>query len=341
VAISIAQYRDCFVASLLAMTSVGADILLSMSAAWPPPVRPGDRVGVAALSSAVEPDAMARGLEVLCELGYQPVPARNLSSHFGILAGTDDERLDAFHELVADDSLAAILFARGGHGILRLLPRLDWELVGRRPRAWVGYSDLTPFLLQVVDRLGLVAFHGPMVGADLARGLAAAEADSLRAALAGESPLRYPLQPLREVDAEGPLLGGCLSLLTAVLGTPWATRFDDALLFLEDVNEPLHRVDRMLTHLRLSGSLTGVRGVIAGHFGREWEQTIRDIGSAETGGAETGLTAAWHRETVLALPGALACGLPCGHGAPNLTLPLGARAALDAHAGELVVEPGR
>ncbi len=184
-----------------------------------------------------------------------------------------------------------------------------------------------------------------MVGAELARGLDAYESDSLRTALAGDAPLRYPLHPLHAADAdanaEGPLLGGCLSLLTAVLGTPWATPFDDALLFIEDVNEPLHRVDRMLTHLRLSGSLTGVRGVIAGHFGREWEQAIRHIGSAETGGAETRLAAAWHRETVLALPGPLAVGLPCGHGTPNLTLPLGAYATLDARNAELVIDPAR
>ena len=312
-----------------------------MRASWPPPLRPGDRVGVAALASASDPPSLARGLAGLRDLGYEPVPARNLGSRYGILAGSDDERLDAFHELIADDSLAAVVFARGGHGLLRIISRLDWELVGRRPRAWIGYSDVTPLLLQVVERCGLVTFHGPMPAMDMARGLDADEAASFRSALAGAAPLRYPLRVLRGGDAEGPLLGGCLSLLTAVLGTPWATSLDGALLFLEDVHEPLHRLDRMLTHLRLSGSLTGVRGVIAGHFGREWEQTIRDIGSPETGGVETGLSAAWLRDTLLALPGPVAYGLHAGHGTPNLTLPLGAHAYLDAAGGELVVETPR
>jgi muramoyltetrapeptide carboxypeptidase len=313
-----------------------------MQAAWPPPVRPGDRVGVAALSSAIDPPALARGLATLRDLGYEPVPASNLASRHGILAGTDDERVDAFHELIADDSLAAVVFARGGHGLLRVLPRLDWDLVARRPRAWVGYSDLTPFLLQIVHRCNLVTFHGPMVGSELSRGLDPAEAASFRAALTRDSTLRYPLRFLRERTAEGPILGGCLSLLTAVLGTPWATSFDDALLFLEDVNEPLHRLDRMLTHLRLSGTLTGVRGVIAGHFGEGWEQAIRDISSAgaETGVGESGPGAAWLGETLLALPGPVATGLPCGHGTPNLTLPLGAHGVLDASRGELLVEAG-
>ena len=314
----------------------------AMRATWPPPVCPGDRVGVAALSSAIDPPSMERGLAALRGLGYEPVPARNLDSRYGILAGTDEERVDAFHELIADDSLAAVIFARGGHGLLRVLPRLDWDLVARRPRAWVGYSDLTPFLLQVTQRHGLVTFHGPMVGSELSRGLDPSEAASLHAVLSQDGPLRYPLRWLREGDAEGPVLGGCLSLLTAVLGTPWATSFDDALLFIEDVNEPLHRVDRMLTHLRLSGTLTAVRGVIAGHFGEGWEQAIRDIGragSAETGGTETGSSAAaWHRETVLALPAPVTFGLPCGHGTPNLTLPLGAHGFLDASRSELIIE---
>jgi len=318
-----------------------------MQAAWPPPVRPGDRVGVAALSSAIDPPALARGLAVLRDLGYDPVPASNLASRHGILAGTDDERVAAFHDLVADDSLAAVVFARGGHGLLRILPRIDWDIIARRPRAWVGYSDVTPFLLQVVHRCNLVTFHGPMVGSELSRGLEPAEAASFRAALTHDSPLRYPVRSLREGNAEGPILGGCLSLLTAVLGTPYATPFDDALLFLEDVNEPLHRVDRMLTHLRLSGTLTGVRGVIAGHFGEGWEQAIRDIRSAgaETGDGESGPAAArfdesWLAETLLSLPGPIATGLPCGHGTPNLTLPLGAHGVLDASRGELLVDVG-
>jgi muramoyltetrapeptide carboxypeptidase len=312
-----------------------------MQPAWPPPLRPGDRIGVAALSSAIDPPALDRGLTALRDLGYDPVLASNLASRHGILAGPDEERVAAFHDLIADDSLAAVIFARGGHGLLRILPQLDWDVIASRPRAWIGYSDLTPFLLQIVERCNLVTFHGPMAGAELARGLEPAEAASFQTALTQSGPLRYPVNLLRAADAEGPVLGGCLSLLTAVLGTPWATSFDDALLFLEDVNEPLHRVDRMLTHLRLSGTLTGVRGVIAGHFGEGWEQAIRDNGSAgsgETGGAPAAPAAAWHRETVLALPGPVAIGLSCGHGTPNLTLPLGAHGVLDATRSELLIE---
>ncbi|HEX6864125.1 MAG TPA: LD-carboxypeptidase, partial [Thermoanaerobaculia bacterium] len=129
----------------------------------PPPAGPGDRVGVAALSGPVDPAKLEAGISALRGLGFEPVLADNLLSRQGFLAGTDAERLAAFHRLVADPSLTAIFFSRGGYGLMRLLPALDWDLLARHPRAYVGYSDLTPFLLGLVERLGLVSFHGPLV----------------------------------------------------------------------------------------------------------------------------------------------------------------------------------
>jgi muramoyltetrapeptide carboxypeptidase len=293
-------------------------------ARWPPPVREGDRVGVAALSGAVDPDELGKGLEALRRIGLEPVVADNCGSRWGVMAGRDDERLAAFHRLVADPSLSAIFFARGGHGLLRALPDLDWELLARHPRAWIGYSDVTPFLLQVVHRLGLVAFHGPMVAKDMARGLSTEEGISLRRALMGGLDLAYPLRAWeRRGSAEGVLIGGCLSLLATLVGTPWMPPLGGAILFLEDVDEPVYRIDRLLTHLRLAGCLEGVRGVVVGHAGEPWDHGICDD---------------WHRETFLALPGPLAFGLQAGHGIPNLTLPLGAQARLDGEAQELRID---
>src|SRR5688500_18371312 len=104
-------------------------------AEYPPAVRPGDRVGVAALSGGVDPERLERGLAALRELGFEPVPADNLAARDGMFAGSDDERLDGFHRLAAEPSIGAIFFARGGHGLLRVLPRIDWELLADRPRA--------------------------------------------------------------------------------------------------------------------------------------------------------------------------------------------------------------
>ncbi len=300
-------------------------LTLLAPARLPPPVRPGDRVGVAALSGPVDPQRLERGLAALRGLGFVPVPARNLAAVSaagnGLFAGDDGERLAAFHELAADPALPAIFFARGGHGLLRLLPRLDWELLARTPRAYVGYSDLTPFLLETVRRLGIVAFHGPLVAADLARGLAPAEEESLLGALAGRYPVAHPLETaLRAGTAEGPLLGGCLSLLVATLGTPFAPDLAGGVVFLEDINEPAYRLDRMLTHLRLSGSLDAVQAMVIGHF---------DSGAAEAPRGEREALAALVVESLAGFDWPLAWGERSGHRAPNLTLPLGLRARLE------------
>lgn len=295
----------------------------------PPPAGPGDRVGVAALSGPVDPERLARGLEALRRLGFEPVLADNLLSRHGLFAGSDAERLAAFHRLAADPALRAILFARGGYGLMRVLPGIDWELLRRHPRAYVGYSDLTPFLLEVVRRLGLVAFHGPLVAADLARGLSREEEDSLLGALAGCYPAEQPfLRWLREPVGEvrGTLLGGCLSLLTATLGTPFAPDLDGGIVFWEDVNEPPYRLDRMLTHLGLSGNLKNIAGMIVGHLGEsqdpdgepaDWPSLIAD------GLARFSWPLAW--------------GLESGHVAPNRTLPVGLPARLDGEARRLVL----
>jgi muramoyltetrapeptide carboxypeptidase len=279
-------------------------------------------VGVAALSGPVDPARLQAGLAALRRLGFEPVLGANLRSRDGLFAGGDAERLAAFHQLAADPALPVIFFARGGHGLLRVLPALDWELLKRRPRAYVGYSDLTPFLLEVVRRLGLVAFHGPMVAADLARGLAPAEEESLLAALAGRYPAVQPFSRwLREPPAGGavgPLLGGCLSLLTATLGTPFAPDLESAVLFWEDLNEPPYRVDRMLTHLGLSGNLANIAAMIVGHLenGHRPAEAQPDWPALISG-------------SVASFSWPLAWGLESGHVAPNRTLPLGLTARLD------------
>jgi muramoyltetrapeptide carboxypeptidase len=305
----------------------------------PPPAGPGDRVGIAALSGPVDPERLEQGMAALSRLGFLPVPADNLASRHGLFAGDDAERLAAFHRLAADPSLAAILFARGGHGVLRVLPGIDWDLLARRPRAYVGFSDLTPFLLGVVARLGQVAFHGPMVAADFNRGLTAVEEESFLGALAGRYPATQPLTApaprppgsgAAAGTAAGPLLGGCLSLLVATLGTPYAADLAGSLFFWEEVGEPPYRIDRMLTHLRLSGSLDKIAGMLVGHISSagEAEDAPGPSLPSQVAGALQGFS--WP----------LAWGLESGHVAPNRTLPLGLGARLTADASQLVLGEG-
>ncbi|MEA2559263.1 MAG: muramoyltetrapeptide carboxypeptidase [Acidobacteriota bacterium] len=288
-----------------------------------PPAGPSDRVGVAALSGPVDPEKLAAGVESLRRLGFEPVLADNVLSRRGFLAGGDEERLAAFHKLAADPDLPAIFFTRGGYGLMRILPALDWDLLARHPRAYVGYSDLTPFLMEIVRRLGLVAFHGPLVAGELARGLDPEEEASLLGALAGRYPVEQPFHGwLREGSASGPLLGGCLSLLSATVGTPWFPDLRGAIVFWEEINEAPYRVDRMLTHLRLSGNLEGIAGMIVGHV----------AGKEEWSGWP-----ALVNESLSGFSWPLAWGLPAGHVPPNWTLPLGLPARLDAGSLRMVI----
>ncbi len=283
---------------------------------WPPPLRPGSRVGVVALSGVVDPVKLDRGLARLASWGFEPVPAANLRLQHRSFAGTDEERLNGFHALLEDESIEAIWFARGGHGLLRILPRVDWKLLARRPRAILGYSDLTPLLLEIVRRFGWVTFHAPMVAADLARELLPEEEMSLRAALSGHrEALAWPVNPVWECNPSdpeielGPIEGGCLSLLVATLGTPFAWRARGQLLWFEDVREPFYRVDRMLTQLDLSGRLRQVSGVVVGHLYDAEEVDLEQLVIERL------------RELLPGRP--VWSGFPAGHRAPNLVVPLG------------------
>lgn len=289
---------------------------------FPPAVGPGDRVGVAALSGPVRPERLEAGIAALRRLGFEPVLADNLlsRSRHGLFAGEDAERLAGFHRLAADPEIRAILFARGGYGLLRVLPAIDWDLLRRHPRAYVGYSDLTPFLLEIVRRLGLVAFHGPLVAAELGAGLDPQEEESFLGALAGRPPLSLPfhswLRPPESESVRGPLSGGCLSLLSSTLGTRWFPDLDGAVLFLEDVNEAPARIDRLLTHLRLSDNLGKIAGMIVGHL---------DGGSGAVGADWPGVVS----DSLSGSDFPIAWGLQSGHLRPNWTLPLGLPVRLD------------
>ncbi|MFQ5525201.1 MAG: LD-carboxypeptidase [Thermoanaerobaculia bacterium] len=291
-------------------------------ASMPPPLNEGDRVGVAALSGPVEATALEAGAEALRGAGLEPVLAANLGRSEGPFAGRDEERLHGFMDLAGDPDIKAIFFARGGHGILRVLPALDWEVLSRHPRAYLGYSDVTPFLNLVVERLGLIAFHGPMVAVEWADGLDSREQESMWKLLSGDLELDVPVVGTGG-RAQGVLKGGCLSLIAATAGTEFSPRLDEAVLFFEDVAEPLYRLDRMLTQLRLSGSLAKIKAMVAGR--------IEPVESDPVSDGLPALLADFSRD--LNCPAAW--DLPSGHSRPNITLPLGARVRLDAEVGSL------
>ncbi|MDX1382272.1 MAG: LD-carboxypeptidase [Thermoanaerobaculia bacterium] len=297
-----------------------------------PTLARGATLGVAALSSRPDLDRLQRGMQALEGLGYRVRRAANLEAASDNFAGDDDTRLAAFHELATDDEVDAVFFARGGHGVLRLLERIDWPTIAAHPKPYVGYSDLTPLLLQLLQRCDMVSFHGPFVAGEIGDGLTPTERDSLFGALENRGEARLPCsfpEAARERGAvEGRLVGGCLSLLVSLLGTPYFPDLAGSILFLEDVNEPYHRIDRMLTHLRLSGRLTGVKGMILGH--------LEAVDGAARGRRSSPQAFAEELEVIAPV----AWGLAVGHARPNLTLPVGGMARLDPERSELVLLTG-
>jgi len=298
----------------------------------PRALRPGARVHLVAPAGPLPEGGIERAVERVVALGWEPVLGRHAAGLWRYLAGTDEERLADLQEAIDDPEGDAIWCLRGGYGTMRLLPRLDLAPLRLRPRPLVGYSDNTALHLAAA-RHGVISFHGPHP--------AAAEVDPfslelLRHLLSEPDPMgTLPLPPgfpapgpgLVPGIAEGPLVGGNLSLLAATVGTPYQLRARGAILFLEEVGEPAYRIDRLLSQLLLSGALEGVAGIAVGAI-----SDCPDDGSPEI---PTPDEVVLDRLGSLGVP--LACGLPFGHVPRSWTLPVGVRARLDADCGELTL----
>lgn len=225
-------------------------------------------VAVLAISSPSEIDRIEQGKSHLEERGVRVTLAPNIDARYrGYLAGSDEERLKILNQFLNSDEFDAFFFARGGYGATRILDGIDYDAIRRNPRPIVGFSDLTALHQALAVRADLASFHGPMLNLDFFHRLSPSHDAWFWSMLAGEAPLthRYARdQVLFDGEAEGTLVGGCLSLTTALTGTPYDYWRDDAIWFWEDVDEPVYRLDRMLTHLRLTGRMKRVRGVLIG-----------------------------------------------------------------------------
>ncbi len=292
--------------------------------ARPARLTPGDLIGVAALSGPVDPGRLDEGCRSLARLGYRTRLAANVRERGGILglAGDDRSRLEGYLALLRDPEVKAILFARGGYGATRLLSSLDPAEVARHPKIHCGFSDLTALHSFLARRCGLLSFHGPMVAADLAAPLDPLTARYFPSLLEGKGPWELPLEEAEVIvpgTASGPLLGGCLSMLVSLVGTPDEFDYDGAILFLEDVAEEAYRVDRMIGTLQRAGRMDRLSGVLIGSF------TRITFGGSEQPGRLTEL----FRERFAGLGVPVARGLPAGHHGPNVPLPIGGKATWD------------
>jgi len=282
----------------------------------PAALRRGDVIGVVSPAAAVDAAAVATGVHALESLGFTVRLGAAVFRRDGYLAGGDQERRDDLVAMLRDPEVRAIVCSRGGYGSGRLLPLLDPSIAREHPKIVVGFSDLTFLLNDLVQRAGLVTFHGPML-ADLgARPETAARLTGLLMGDRHDWTLRARdiVQP---GTAEGVTAGGCLSAVVAMLGTPYEIETDGRLLLLEDANEKPFRIDRMLTQLRYAGALEHVAGVIFGEMPgcsahADEAVTVRDVV------AECFADANYP----------VAFGFPSGHGEGHATVPLGVHARL-------------
>ena len=287
----------------------------------PQGLHPGDTIGIAAPASPFDQQAFEGGVAVLESMGYRVKIPENLFLRHGYLAGSDSERASQLMKLFEDESVSAVFCVRGGFGSMKLLPLLDFETIRARPKVLIGFSDITALLVAIYSRCSMVTFHGPLI-TTLRK-----DSEKTRTALIDAIASRrlLALRPRKAVGlnpgkASGPMLGGNLTNLCHLMGTPYEPRFESHLLFLEDRGEAPYRIDRMLSQLRLGRHLDGVAGVILGSF--------QDCGSIED--VYSIVKEAFSRTGVPIL-----AGFELGHGTDNLTVPIGIKAILDTEDGSL------
>ncbi len=287
----------------------------------PPHLAPGARVALVATAGPLRDEHdLERAVANAHSLGWEPIVGAHAMARQGYLAGSDRDRADDLNRALRDTRVDGVWCLRGGYGTMRILEAIEYDALRANPKAIIGYSDITALHLAIAARCGIGTFHGPTARATLTdfsrRSLA-------RAVGANGEPcgVAASARVLRAGVARGPLVGGNLALLTALIGTPYAARCDGAILVLEDVNEPAYRIDRMLRHLRLAGILGKCSALLLGDF------TLRTDSDDDPMMLETSL-----REAADAVNGPCLAGIPVGHIDDQWTLPLGAIASVNTDA---------
>jgi muramoyltetrapeptide carboxypeptidase len=299
----------------------------------PSPLKKGDLIGLISPASKItDTGRIDRAVQYLESLGYRAMVGANATRLHGYLAGTDEERAADVHAMFEHREVKAIFCIRGGYGTPRLLPLLHYRIIARNPKIFVGYSDITAIHLALWKHAGLVSFHGPMAGVDMADPMDPFTEEVFWRLLTSTKKggaIVFPQPPpegLVPGKASGRLLGGNLALVAALIGTRYQPRFDDAILYLEDIGEDPYRVDRMFTQLRGASILARCSGIMIGHF----TDCVPKDPSLPTFTTDEVI-----REYLTAAQRPALWRVPFGHERRNMPIPVGVRARIDAGTGAI------
>jgi len=290
----------------------------------PPALKKGDTIGIMAPSSRVDRDVVAKAVAKFEDLGFRVHVHPQTFARHGQSAGTGQQKAMALHDLYKDSRIKAIFTACGGNGAGTMLEHLDFKLIARNPKILIGYSDVSALLNAIYEKSGTTTFHGPMLR-KLSGDLKPAQLKQCFNLLGGRNAdvKLSGSRVIRAGKAEGPLVGGNLSLVCSLLGTPWQPDFRGKILFLEDCADEASRIDRMLLQLRNAGVFAQVKGVVLGGF-----TDITDNGHRPYRKTVTQMI----RECTEGFDIPVIVNAPFGHGRDLYTLPLGIPARLNATA---------
>jgi muramoyltetrapeptide carboxypeptidase len=291
------------------------------------PLESGARVALIAPAGPLQkPEELARAQGNVRAFGWEPIVFPHASDRIGYLAGNDRDRLDDINAALRDPGIDALWCLRGGYGMIRILAGVDYDALSRTPKVIIGYSDITALHAALQRKCRIITYHGPTAR----EALSDFSRDSFERAIVQQTDSLGAVSKAREInagEAEGRLVGGNLAVLASLCGTPFMPDITDGILILEDINEPVYRIDRMLQQLKLSGALTGCKAIAfgecvkcpddAGGGGRAFDDVLGEIAQA------------------LGVP--CIAGIPVGHIDAQWTLPLGATATLDTKTRTLTV----
>ena len=283
------------------------------------PLKKGDTIGIAAPSSPFDKGDFKRGVHMLENLGFNVFYRKDIFDQNRYLAGTDRRRADELLELFQNKNIHAIMFARGGYGSQRIIRLIDAEIIRTHPKPVVGFSDITALLTYLRQTCSVPTMYGPVITM-LGKHKEDVTADRLAAALTTEDALgdlpTGDAKTYREGSAEGIMVGGCLSLISTSIGTPYELQADGAILFIEEIGEKMYAIDRMLTQLKNAKILNKVRGIVIGSIIPE-EGEVYDLNAILA-------------EVLEGFGGPIIADFPAGHTHPFITLPLGVTMKMEA-----------